>query len=773
MYRRIIQNDLKKNPLASTALALFIMAGALLLSLALTLGFQLFGAIDALMEEAKTPHFMQMHAGEVDEERLLSFAAGESEVESVQLARFLNLDSADFLLNGKDLSRSVQDNGLCVQGKDLDFLLGMDGKRLQAQKGELYVPLCYEAEYNLQSGERAQICGREFVIAGFLRDSQMNSSLASSKRFLVNEEDYAALCGFGEEEYLIEFRLTDISRLEELEKAYTAAGLECSGPTISYPLFRMISALSEGMLFAVIMLVSILCVLIAFACIRFTLLAKMEEDCREIGVMKGIGIPMKRIKMLYRAKYILLDGLGCALGFGLSLPLKGPLLYNIHHQMGVGKNEAVALLCSILGVILLAVLILAYSNGILRRFEGLSAVRTIRFGANQQEKNGAKKLHLSRAGFLPVNLFLGVKDVLARKKLYTALLFSLVLAAFILIVPVNLLRTVSAADFMRYMGAGLCDMRVDLQQLPELEEKTAQLGAALASDERIDDYAVLSTKMYGVYSAEGTLENLRVELGDHSLFPLSYAQGEAPRTQDEIALSVLGAQSLGNIKTGDSLVLLQNGKKRILCVCGLYSDVTNGGKTAKAAFADSSTPSMWCIINADTAPGVDKRELIEDYKQSFPFAKICDPQDYVRQTFGSTITAVKKAVIAAAATALLVTGLITLLSLRMLIAKDRYAIASLCACGFTRRDIRIQYTVRVLFVLLLGTALGALCANTIGESLAGLALSLLGAFGFRFSSGGWGLRLLCPLLMLLVALLASALGVRKAGMLQMSETIKE
>ena len=36
-----------------------------------------------------------------------------------------------------------------------------------------------------------------------LRDSQMNSMMASSKRFLVNEADYERLSHLGSEEYLI------------------------------------------------------------------------------------------------------------------------------------------------------------------------------------------------------------------------------------------------------------------------------------------------------------------------------------------------------------------------------------------------------------------------------------------------------------------------------------------------------------------------------------------------------------------------------------------
>ena len=47
---------------------------------------------------------------------------------------------------------------------------------------------------------------------------------------------------------------------------------------------------------AVILLISLLVVAIAFMCIRFTLLTKIEEDYREIGVMKAIGLRVADIQ---------------------------------------------------------------------------------------------------------------------------------------------------------------------------------------------------------------------------------------------------------------------------------------------------------------------------------------------------------------------------------------------------------------------------------------------------------------------------------------------
>jgi putative ABC transport system permease protein len=143
------------------------------------------------------------------------------------------------------------------------------------------------------------------------------------------------------------------------------------------------------------------------------------------------------------------------------------------------------------------------------------------------------------------------------------------------------------------------------------------------------------------------------------------------------------------------------------------------------------------------------------------------------QTFGSTITAVEMASQAAIAVALLTSVLVTLLFMRMLIAKDRYSIAVMKAFGFTNRDITIQYIARSVLVLLSGILLGTLLANTLGESLAGLAISSFGASSFAFVVNPVFAYLLSPLMMVVAVLAATVFGTLDAGKMKISENIKE
>ncbi|MCQ4988133.1 hypothetical protein NE599_03705 [[Clostridium] symbiosum] len=119
-----------------------------------------------------------------------------------QVLNFLNLNNAHISIGGNSLAGSVQDNGVCVQSGRFDFLLGPDNQPVRPGRGEIYVPVCYYKDGVAKAGDKAVLSGHIFTVAGFVRDSQMNSSLASSKRFVVSEADYSLLEPLGTAEYL-------------------------------------------------------------------------------------------------------------------------------------------------------------------------------------------------------------------------------------------------------------------------------------------------------------------------------------------------------------------------------------------------------------------------------------------------------------------------------------------------------------------------------------------------------------------------------------------
>ena len=772
MNRKLIWKDLVRSKAVSLITILFISVAAMLLSLAAILTVNLFGAVDRLMADAKTPHFMQMHTGTIDMAGLEAFAEGNSNVEDFQVLSFLNLENTDIILGGNMLTDSVQDNGVCIQSRKFDLLLDLDHQPVQPQPGELYVPVCYFKDGTVKVGDPAFLCGRPFLVAGFIRDSQMNSTLASSKRFVISEEDYSVLASLGNVEYLIEFRLQDLSELSAFETAYSAAGLPANGPALTWPLFRLISAVSDGIMIAILILMGLLVIFVSLLCIRFTLLAKIEDDYREIGVMKAIGMRSSDIRKIYLAIYGVTAAIGSGVGFLLSLLLKDTLLEGIRLNLGGGGSRVPALLLggAFAGIVFL--LVLLYVNGSLRCFRSISAVQALQFGTQADPTHSSRIVRLSGNRVFSANFILGLKDVLARKRFYITMLAVIILASFIMIVPQNLYYTISGADFVTYIGVGSCDLRMDIQQTGQIEEKTADIGRYMEKDPEITNYTLLISKIFPVRLDNGKTENLKVELGDHSVFPLQYAAGRLPVKEDEIALSSIYADELEKSVGGQITLLTSDGEKQ-MTVCGIYSDITNGGKTAKAVFTDTGAEPVWSLVCADLAGNSRLSEKIDEYTTHFSYAKVSSIDEYMTQTFGGTLGAVLAASRIAGFVSAVIVLLVTSLFVKLLTAKDRYSIAVLRAVGFTGADIQRQYAWRAFLILAAGIFLGTILAGTLGEKLSAAAVSSLGAATFRFTINPRSTYIFSPLILMCSSLIAVIWGTIHAGDVKLCQSIKE
>lgn len=772
MYLRIIRNDFLRSKWVSGTLMLLILSASMLVTLATIIMTNLTGAIDHLMLDARTPHFLQMHTGEIDYERMRSFAESRTDVEDFQILTFLNVEGSQIKIADHSFLDSVQDNGFVVQSNQFDYLLDLDGNRIEANEGDLYVPVNYE-QLGINEGDTAVVCGEVFTVAGFLRDSQMNSPLASSKRFLINKTDYEKIKDEGKEEFLIEFRLHDLKDINSFQAAYAEAGLEDNGPTLTYPLFKMMSAISDGMLAGILIFISLLIVMIAFLCIRFALLTKLEEEVHEIGVMKAIGLQHNEIKKIYLVKYTMLSALGCILGWIFAMIYSDVIMVDMRNHFGTSLNASKAPVIGAVGSIAIFVIIILFVLHTLSYLRKISVLQALRFGTLEMKGVTNSFFSLYKINRMNPNLFLSIKDILGRKKLYFTLLIVSLLSTFIMIVPQNLSDTISSKEFIRYMGVGKSDIRLDMKQSSTMSDSLERVEQYLREDKEVQKFVILTTAKYKMINKQGEEIPVTIEIGDHQVFPVIYSEGKPPVRREEVALSELNSKEL-QVGIGDNISIIQNGIRKDFHVCGIYSDITNGGKTAKITQqSGENTDNMGSIIYIQTSDNAVPETVSDKYAKRFPDSKVSDMKEYMYQTFGDTMKSVAKASVITMYLALGIMVLVTVLFLNMLIAKDGYSISVLKAVGFSNRDIKIQYTIRLCLIFVLGSLSGLVLANTLGESTVGFVISSFGAGSFQFESDPLKSLLFSPALMFGAILVSTMLGTKEIDKKKIADHIRE
>lgn len=759
MFYRICKNDFLRKKVITIAVFIFITLAVVLGASATNIIANLIQSMTQLQSSSVAADITQMHAGEYNHSLIEQFTATQQEnIEAQETMQLINIEGINVhFRKNETMAGTVQDIFFVVQNKKLDFLLDLNNQKLDVKPGTIAVPVYFMQTYNLNIGDVITVESgtyhKDFIIVDYARDFEMNASLTSSKRFVISQEDYDEMLAadIGKLEYLIEFRIKEGGNAQAVQDAYIAAGLPANGPLIPGSIFLVFNAMTDMIVVVIIVLISILLVVIASLCIRLTFLATIDEDLREIGVMKAIGISQKDIKKVYITKYRIMSIVAGVVGYVFSFAVVNLFNGNMRLYISADLSGRLKYVLSFIAPLLVYAMIIMYCKKIFKRVDKISAVEALRTEVMDTGKEKKNKMPLLKNKNLNMNSYMGIRDVFKRAKLYRLLLVIIIVCTFIMILPINMYNTISSPKFSTYMGIGRSDMRIDIRQADSLTTEFNQIHEAVENDKDIAQYAEYITCAYQVKNSEDEWQYINIELGDFSKFPLNYLEGIAPSEANDIALSYANAKEL-NKKIGDDLLVRYGEVEKSMKVCGIYQDITNGGRTAKASMdlGINSKSILWYIISMDVAPGVNVSEKMDYYRDNYQDIEVNDILEYTRQTLGNIIKQLKRLVIGGIVIAVIIVALITALFLKMLLSKDMSQIAIMRSLGLTSEDIKHQYMAGTMMILIVGIIIGVLIANYLGEVLVTLAMSFMGVAKFTFVNVLWQTCIICPVIMIIV-----------------------
>ncbi|WP_312653315.1 ABC transporter permease [Proteiniclasticum sp.] len=583
LLMKLVHNDLKRNRVITTALALFIMMSVLFMAGGLRVTGTMISSMKGLEEIARPPDYLQMHKGEYDEAEFMRFAENQESVEDAIIVKMLTVRNANIIFKDGTLESSLMDNSFVVQNEGFDFLLSTSQEIASVKEGQIGVPVYYAEDFGIETGDILTLkegeYRKDFTVSHIIRDSSMNAALSSSKRFLISQPDLNDLSGhMGDWEYLFEFRIRDGSSTSSLEKDYLNAGLPSNGVALTGSQLRIINNLSFGLVAFIIISISILLILIAMLCLSYIIRATMAEENRSIGEMKAIGFSDRSILKLYLMKYIFLVIAAGIIGYLAAIPFGNYFSSSVIQYCGIGSNRWMSWIFPLVGVAVLGITVILRCRKIIRKNLRLSVVELLR-GKESMRKEGHFKL--PRQGLRFKNLSIALGELKCKWKEYIVLFFVFLFSSFLILLPMNMKNTVENASFMTYMGVGESDIRIDIQFTDQLTEERDKALLHLEKDPDITKYSVYQNGYVEYENQEGDWEYLRVENGDGSVFPLEYMDGHAPDQSEEIAVSSLYASESG-MDIGDSMKVGYREEVREFRISGIYQDVTYGGRTAKA-----------------------------------------------------------------------------------------------------------------------------------------------------------------------------------------------
>lgn len=738
MYYKILSNDFKKNPGKHFILLLFMTLSVTLAVSVFLMLVQLFTSISSMYETAQPPHFLQMHKGELNQNAIDEFNRSYPGVEYWQTVPMIDLVGDELkVISGQTqeqftLTDCRLDISLVKQNETYDVLLDWDRNILSMKKGEIGVPVILLEQYDIRIGDEICLqCGntdKHFVVADYVYDGQMNSTLCSSTRFLISDDDFEELFGqVGETEYLIEAYFANSDMAGEYQSAYeeSAYHLPKDGQAVTYTMIFLLSAMTDILMAMVFFMIGVILLMVAMICLRYTILAKLEEDLPEIGTMKAVGIPAKGIRSLYMGEIRILMGIGCVAGYAVAIPVESFMTGHISRTFGRCRLGMITYIAAIGVALLVYGMILLFTGKVLNRLRKVTVVDALVTGKGfAKERKTKDGIHKARR--LSVNLLLGMQEV---RHGYGIIFALLMIVTFLVTVPYRMVQTMEDKAFATYMGTASYDVAIEVEQGENLEKRMMAVEQLIQSEQEngyADRYARLCRVRLQAEDQEGKLQGIHIDTGEEAGKGIRYLTGQAPATETEIALSCLMAEQLGK-NQGESVTIICQDKEQAFLICGIYQDVTSGGKTAKTVYAFPEEEAEKYAFEVNLGEKPDSRERVAVWREELGKGYTVEyMEDFIGQTLGGVTAQVRQAAYAAFIIGICLIGMIVMLYMNLRIAREAGMLAGKKVIGIPLSAIYRQELYPVLLAGGLGTVSGIVLAGIAGDRLFSTFFGMLG-----------------------------------------------
>ena len=535
LHIKLLINDFRKRAWKNIILFVFMCLSVTIAASVVLMLSQLFSSITSMYETAKPPHFLQMHMGTIEQIDIDEFNESFEGITYWQSVPMITLYGDNIIVIGDDKSYTLSDCRLDIsfvkQNDEYDVLLDEKRRPLNLLDGEIGVPIIVLDQYDISLGDKITLSAngieKQFTVVTYIYDGMMNSTTCSSTRFLISDTDFDSLFGnIGETEYLIETYFTDSSRASAYQTAYEQSDKELpkNGQAITYTVIFLLSALTDILTAMVFVLAGMMLVIVVVMCLRYVILAEMEDDVVEIGTMKSIGIPNKEIENLYLAKIRILMSVACVVGFLLALLLLPRFTSHISRFFGEQPLEIQNLLLAIISVAVIYCIILLFAKKILKQIRTKTIVDLLILDDGFNKKVKVKSgLYKSRK--LSTNALIGMQEV---RNGYAIVFVLMLIITFLVMVPIRSLQTMQAEDFVTYMGSPICDLLVEVMQGEELEKRNEELSNVLSEEienGHIQNAALLRRVRLQAFNNADELVGVHVDTGSSAGKGIVYISG--------------------------------------------------------------------------------------------------------------------------------------------------------------------------------------------------------------------------------------------------------
>ena len=785
MFFRILKRDLKRKRVMNVILVLFIILSSMFISSSVKNLVTVSGAVDDSFRMAGVQDYT---AG------CLSDGVTPADMGPV-LEVLRNVDS----FQTEEQFAIYREDSLIIDGHTVEMpgtilCTSMDRRMYryyrednreltEVKPGEIWFPTIQKEIWQAEVGDEVKISlagvEKTFRLGGYMKDAMFNSAFVSTKRIVMNEEDFLY---FYENANIVPYtvhqaniKTSDLDALNqefsELDPSYRVNfNLPQSMLKYTYILDVLVTA--------ILLVFSLFIVLISLTILKFSIRFSIEEDFREIGVMKAIGLPMGKTRWMYVSKYTGLGILGAALGFVLGIPFGDMLIASSAQNLIILDRGYLLIVISAAAVALIIILFSYHCAGRMKKYTPMDAIRSGETG----ERYGSKgKIHLSRSR-TPVPFFLALNDLLSSPRRYAVMLTAFSLSLILLNMLGTTAATLSSDKLVKLIGVQESDVYLDADVVQVEKLMSAEGEEYIASqfsqiEETIQDAGIPCRVFAEVWFrvnlqkedktvATGGYYGLNSDPGEYS-----FLEGTGPVNDHEIALTPLNAQRLG-AAVGDTV--LCNGEECL--VTGTYDCFNNLGDSMRLSpkmdmdFERSLGLTSVQISFLDHPNEETAAENLKTIQDLFPEVKVMDAEEFLTSVMGNTADIVTGLKNMAVIIVLLVSVFTVVLMERSFISREKNEIALMKAVGFSNLSLCLWHSLRIALVIALSGIISLLVSGPLTRLCISPLFAMMGASQIELVTNPAENYLVYPVLLLAFTVAADWLTAQCMGKITAADT---
>ncbi|MEK5493309.1 ABC transporter permease [Paenibacillus sp. FSL R7-0297] len=764
MFLKILKKDLRRKKVMNTVLLVLIILASTLVASSSSLMYSTSSALDSFIDKSRVADLNIALADHPEYNKVIQeWIRNEKRVETSYMEKFISITLNQIEMpDGRASFSGNMSLMLSTVPEQVNLIFGEDNEPYSLQPGEIGLPTSLILASGIKSGEPITLTfdniTKTFKVHGFFKDAFMGSDLMGFKRIILADEDFAEIEQSLPDDSLV--NLWSLIAVPGISPTELSGSFATTNLPINFDADKSLvstSYLTDQIISVMMFAISLFLIFIAFLTLRFTIVSTLQDEYKEIGVMKAIGFRSRGIKQLYLTKYMGLAFLGGAIGLGISLPLT-ELMSRRTSQYLILPGGSISIIISACSTVAIIGFILLFCLLCMRKINKASAIDAIRQGQTGERFKASRSIHLHKSRFLHTAFFLALSDVLNRLKSYTSLILTLILSTAIILIPVNLTNTIVSPTFLDYFGTIGADFYtktvVGDKTTQEIQQEKAEISRSM-KEQGFDVSLAANYALMTKYISDDGQENRRIN-GQKNDFAESvpFLEGTAPILKNEIAVTTIMSEKYGK-QVGDNMIFEIDGVQSTFIITGLFQSISNEGYAVWIA-QDYNPQVIGAYLFSGTinAPADQKAEMIKEIQSQYSDLNIKTALEMLGEITGGFMGQLKSINSLLTAIICIITFFITSLFVRLMITKEVHGIAVMKSIGFTNSAIRLWQVLRILIIMAASLILGVIAANTLGGRLLGILFRIFGLTKLELTIVPLQVYVFYPLLILAVVMLA-------------------